>query len=149
MLPETRSELDGPLSVRAPAWHQARRARFLPASSGQFTAHGFARKPLSLLLAAPEFRIALSEQLIQAIARPMLRLHDQPTALDSDPDFCPRPQLQQVEQSRSTASMIEPPTLRRCVVRITFSKLYFSLTFSFERAWSRLLKRTTSCPVVK
>src|SRR5215469_11325792 len=100
MLPETRSEQDDALSVRAPAWDQARRARFLPASSDQFAAHRFARKPLALLLAAPDSRIALSEQLVQAIARPMLRFHNQPTALDCNPDFCPRLQLQQVEQSR-------------------------------------------------
>ncbi len=67
----------------------------------EFAADGLAVEPFSLLLAAPGFRIALGEKLIQGIAAPLPRLNDQTAAFNRDADLGARLQAQDIEQRRA------------------------------------------------
>src|SRR5258708_38625851 len=85
-------------SARVPVWDQARPARFRRASSDQLATDRLVIEPLMILPSARRFRIALRQQLIERIVRPVLRLHDQPAAPDGQSHLRAWPQVQDIEQ---------------------------------------------------
>src|SRR6266481_9198157 len=94
MPPVTQSGPDGAPFAHAPAPDPAQPARFRPVSSDKLAARRLAFKPFALFLAAWGLCIALSQQLIQGIAWPRTRFHDQTSVLDRKTDRCSWSQIQ-------------------------------------------------------
>src|SRR6266852_8835739 len=99
MPPETRSGPDAGPSARVLPWDQVRQARFRRASSDEFAPRRLVIEPFALFFATRCLGITLGKQLVQGIARPRLRLNDQPAAPDCEADPGARPQVQDIEQS--------------------------------------------------
>src|SRR5262249_24797175 len=96
--PARRSGRGAVPSAHALWWDQGWPAKYRPVSSDEFAAHRLAPEPLTIFFAARRFRIALSEEFIECVAGPRVRLHDQPAAFDRDRDLHSRPQPHKIEQ---------------------------------------------------
>ena len=108
--PSTRSGPDGGPFARVHAWDRARPARFRLASSDKLAAGGLGIEPLALFFTSRGLGIALCEQLVQGIAGPLLRLHDEALLLIAMPTVAPGCKCRMSSRAGGTASMTEPPT---------------------------------------